>query len=93
MPIFIDIGELIAMRCIDREESCGGHFPKKISYRRRRSKNVTTNCLRMFLAGSTKAKKAEPVLHKEALKFENIKLSQRSYKKCFRELVMRIRKN
>lgn len=76
---FFDIGVLIARDALDRNESCGGHF---------REESVTEDgeALRnddQFTYVSVweyKGEEEEPVLHKEPLIFESIKLSQRSYK-------------
>ncbi len=76
---FFDIGILLARDALDRNESCGGHF---------REESVTEDgeALRnddKFTYVSVweyKGEENEPVLHKEPLIFESIKLSQRSYK-------------
>ncbi|HOF54928.1 MAG TPA: fumarate reductase/succinate dehydrogenase flavoprotein subunit [Prolixibacteraceae bacterium] len=76
---FFDIGELIALDALDRNESCGGHF---------REESVTEDgeALRndekytYVSVWEHQGEGKEPVLHKEPLIYENIKLSQRSYK-------------
>lgn len=76
---FFDIGELMALDALDRNESCGGHF---------REESVTEDgeALRndekytYVSVWENQGEGKEPVLHKEPLIFENIKLSQRSYK-------------
>ncbi|NLX29295.1 MAG: fumarate reductase/succinate dehydrogenase flavoprotein subunit [Bacteroidales bacterium] len=76
---FFDIGELMALDALDRNESCGGHF---------REESVTEDgeALRndekytYVSVWEHQGEGKEPVLHKEPLIFENIKLSQRSYK-------------
>ena len=76
---FFDIGELMARDALVRNESCGGHF---------REESVTEDGEAMrndekFANVSVwefQGDKKEPVLHIEPLEFENVKLSQRSYK-------------
>ena len=76
---FFDIGELMARGALDRNESCGGHF---------REESVTDDGEakrddEKFTYVSNWEYKGEgekPTLHKEDLVFENVKLTQRSYK-------------
>ncbi len=76
---FFDIGELMALDALDRNESCGGHF---------REESVTEDgeALRnddKFTYVSVwdhQGEGKEPLLIKEPLIFESIKLTQRSYK-------------
>jgi succinate dehydrogenase / fumarate reductase flavoprotein subunit len=76
---FFDIGELMALDALDRNESCGGHF---------REESVTEDgeALRndekftYVSVWECKGEGKEPSLIREPLVFENIKLSQRSYK-------------
>ncbi|MDR2910197.1 MAG: fumarate reductase/succinate dehydrogenase flavoprotein subunit [Bacteroidales bacterium] len=76
---FFDIGELIAYDALDRNESCGGHFREESATeegeaKRNDDKYTYVSCWEY------KGEGQEPVLHKEDLVFENVKLSQRSYK-------------
>ena len=76
---FLDIGELMARDALDRNESCGGHFREESATEegeaRRDDENYTyVSCWEY------KGEKEEPVLHKEDLVFENVELTQRSYK-------------
>ena len=76
---FLELGELMCRDALHREESCGGHF-------RTEHQTPDGEALRddehfayvaaWEYAGEGKA----PVLNKEPLVYENIKLSQRSYK-------------
>jgi succinate dehydrogenase / fumarate reductase flavoprotein subunit len=76
---FFDIGDLMARDALERNESCGGHF---------REESVTEDgeALRndeKFANVSVwefKGENKEPQLHVESLKFENVELTQRSYK-------------
>ncbi len=76
---FFDIGELIARDALDRNESCGGHFREESvtedGEAKRNDENFTYVSCWEF-----KGEVQEPVLHKEDLVFENVKLTQRSYK-------------
>jgi succinate dehydrogenase / fumarate reductase flavoprotein subunit len=76
---FLDIGELMAMDALDRNESCGGHFREESvtedgEAKRNDEKFTYVSCWEY------KGEGQEPVLHKEDLVFENVKLTQRSYK-------------
>lgn len=76
---FFDIGELMAMDALDRNESCGGHFREESvtedgEAKRNDEKFTYVSCWEF------KGEGQEPVLHKENLVFENVKLTQRSYK-------------
>ena len=76
---FIDIGELLARDALDRNESCGGHFREESATeegeaKRNDEKFTYVSCWEY------KGEDQEPLLHKEELKFENVKLTQRSYK-------------
>jgi succinate dehydrogenase / fumarate reductase flavoprotein subunit len=76
---FLELGELMARDALNRSESCGGHF-------REESQTPEGEALRddanfsYVAAWEYKGEGQEPVLHKESLVFENIKLAQRSYK-------------
>lgn len=76
---FLELGELMARDALNRTESCGGHF-------REESQTPEGEALRddanfsYVAAWEYKGEGQEPVLHKESLVFENIKLAQRSYK-------------
>ncbi|MCY1721756.1 fumarate reductase/succinate dehydrogenase flavoprotein subunit [Prolixibacteraceae bacterium Z1-6] len=76
---FLDIGELMARDALDRNESCGGHFREESATeegeaKRNDEKFTYVSCWEY------KGEGEEPTLHKEDLVFENVKLTQRSYK-------------
>ena len=77
---FIEIGELMAMDALHREESCGGHFREEYQTGEgealRNDKDFT-----YVAAWEYKGDNTEPTLHKEPLVFENIEVKQRDYKK------------
>lgn len=76
---FIELGELMVTDALDRRESCGGHF-------RLESQTEEGEALRdddhfaFVSAWEFTGENQEEVLHKEELIFENVKLTQRSYK-------------
>ena len=75
----IEMGILMAQDALDRNESCGGHFREESvteeGEAKRNDENFTyVSCWEFQGEGK------EPILHKEELVFENIQLSQRSYK-------------
>ena len=76
---FIDIGELMARDALDRNESCGGHFREESATEEGEAKR-NDELFTYVSCWEFKGEGKEPELHKEPLKFENIKLSQRSYK-------------
>ena len=76
---FLDIGELMARDALDRKESCGGHFREESvtgEGEAKRDDDQFTYVSCWEYPGDGK----EPALHKEDLVFENVKLTQRSYK-------------
>jgi succinate dehydrogenase / fumarate reductase flavoprotein subunit len=76
---FMELAELICKDALHRAESCGGHF-------REESQTPDGEALRddehfaYVAAWEYAGPNAEPVLNKEPLEFENVTLSQRSYK-------------
>jgi succinate dehydrogenase / fumarate reductase flavoprotein subunit len=76
---FLELGELMCIDALHRQESCGGHF-------REESQTPEGEALRddanfSYVAGWEYAGEGQsPILNKEPLVFENVKLSQRSYK-------------
>lgn len=76
---FLELGELMAVDALARTESCGGHFREESKTdddeARRDDKNF---CYVAAWEYAQDGKK--PKLHKEELKFENVELTQRSYK-------------
>src|SRR6056297_993636 len=76
---FFDIGELMARDALDRNESCGGHFREESVTDDGEAKRDDDN-FTFVSCWEYKGEDKEPVLHKEDLVFENVKLTQRSYK-------------
>jgi succinate dehydrogenase / fumarate reductase, flavoprotein subunit len=75
---FLELGELMVDDALNRSESCGGHF--------REESTIDGEALRkddefMYVAAwEYKGDNQPEVLHKEELKYETVKPSQRSYK-------------
>jgi succinate dehydrogenase / fumarate reductase flavoprotein subunit len=76
---FLELAELMCIDALHREESCGGHF-------RTEHQTADGEALRhddrfAYVAAWEYGGDAKPpILHKEPLAFENVALSQRSYK-------------
>lgn len=76
---FLELGELMVEDALQRSESCGGHF-------REESQTEENEALRnddlysYVAAWQYMGDNTPEVLHKEDLIFENVKLTQRSYK-------------
>ena len=79
MADFLELGELMCRDALHREESCGGHF--RTEYHTPDGEALRNDEKFAYVAAWEYAGEGkEPVLNKEPLIFENIKLSQRSYK-------------
>jgi succinate dehydrogenase / fumarate reductase, flavoprotein subunit len=76
---FLELGELMIVDALDRAESCGGHFREESQTEEGEAlRNDDDYCY--VAAWEYKGDNQPEVLHKEVLKFENVKLTQRSYK-------------
>src|SRR5262249_58644301 len=76
---FLELGELMALDALDREESCGAHFREEHQTKdgeALRDDERFCNVAALEYAGPG----AKPARHVEPLHFENVVLSQRSYK-------------
>jgi succinate dehydrogenase / fumarate reductase flavoprotein subunit len=76
---FLDFAELMVIDALDRQESCGGHFNEAYQTEENEAKRDDENFCHVSaweFAGEGKA----PILNKEPLVFENVELTQRSYK-------------
>lgn len=76
---FLELGELFAKDALHRNESCGGHFREEYQTEEGEAQRDDDN-FAYVAAWEYKGDPREAVLHKEELKFENVKLVQRSYK-------------
>jgi succinate dehydrogenase / fumarate reductase flavoprotein subunit len=76
---FLELGELMCRDALHREESCGGHF--RTEYQTPDGEALRDDEHFAYVAAWEYAGEGKPpVLNKEPLVYENIKLSQRSYK-------------
>ena len=76
---FLEFAELMCTDALHREESCGGHFREEhqtADGEAQRDDSRFTYAAAWEFTGVGNA----PVLHKEPLVFENVPLTQRSYK-------------
>ncbi len=69
----------MAKDALHREERCGGHFRAEHQTEEGEAKRDDVN-FAYVAAWEYKGENADEQLHKEELKFENVKLTQRSYK-------------
>jgi succinate dehydrogenase / fumarate reductase flavoprotein subunit len=76
---FLEFGELMIVDALARQESCGGHFNEAYQTEENEAKRDDENFCHVAAWEYTGPEK-EPVFHKEPLVFENVELSQRSYK-------------
>jgi len=76
---FLELGELMCRDALHRNESCGGHF--RVEYQTPDGEARRDDEHFAYVAAWEFAGEGQPpILNKEPLVFENIKLSQRSYK-------------
>jgi succinate dehydrogenase / fumarate reductase flavoprotein subunit len=75
---FIELGELMCLDALDRNESCGGHFREE--YQTEDGEALRDDEKFSYVAAWEYKGVSDFTLHKEDLKYENIKIAQRSYK-------------
>jgi succinate dehydrogenase / fumarate reductase flavoprotein subunit len=76
---FLELGELMCLDALHREESCGGHFREE--YQTEDGEALRDDERFAYVAAWAYAgSDRPPVLHKEPLAFEYVHLAQRSYK-------------
>ncbi|HET6245560.1 MAG: fumarate reductase/succinate dehydrogenase flavoprotein subunit [Bacteroidetes bacterium] len=76
---FFELGELMVDDAMHRNESCGGHF--RAEYQTEEGEALRDDQNFSYVAAwEFTGVGNEPILHKEDLKFEEIKVAQRSYK-------------
>jgi len=76
---FLEFGELMILDALARQESCGGHFNEAYQTEENEAQRDDEAFCHVS-AWEYKGKDTDPEMHKEPLVFENVKLSQRSYK-------------
>ena len=75
---FIELGELLAIDALNRQESCGGHFREEFQLDGEALRNDKK--FRYVSAWEFNGENKKEKHHKEKLEFENVSLTQRSYK-------------
>ena len=76
---FLEFAELMCLDALERNESCGGHF--RLEYQTKEGEALRDDEHYCHVAAWEYAgPNARPNLIKESLRFEYVKLSQRSYK-------------
>ncbi|MCI0339282.1 MAG: fumarate reductase/succinate dehydrogenase flavoprotein subunit [Acidobacteria bacterium] len=76
---FLEFAELLAFDALHREESCGGHFREE--YQTEDGEALRNDGQFAYVAAwEYKGMDQFPVLHKEPLIYEEVKMTQRSYK-------------
>jgi succinate dehydrogenase / fumarate reductase flavoprotein subunit len=76
---FLEFAELMVMDAFERKESCGGHFNEAYQTEEQEAMRDDENFCHVA-AWEYKGDDTDPERHKEPLVFENVELTQRSYK-------------
>ncbi len=76
---FIELGELMAIDALQREESCGGHFREEFQTEEGEALRNDKD-FKYVSAWEYKGDKENPALNKEILVYEFIEIKQRNYK-------------
>ena len=76
---FLQFGELMVMDALERKESCGCHFNEDFQTDEHEALRDDENFCHVS-AWEFRGNSHKPKLHKESLEFENVELTQRSYK-------------
>ena len=74
---FLELGELMMLDALDRNESCGGHFREE--YQTEDGEALRRDDEYAYVS-AWEWDDNDPILHKEELTFENVELKTRSYK-------------
>ena len=75
---YLELGELMAVDALNRNESCGGHFREE--YQTPEGEALRNDADYAFVSAWEFEDVGKWQLHKESLEFENVKLATRSYK-------------
>jgi succinate dehydrogenase / fumarate reductase flavoprotein subunit len=76
---FMEFAELMCLDALERDESCGGHFREEHATEEGEAKRDDDR-FAYAAVWEFKGVGQRPMLHKEQLTFESVKLAQRSYK-------------
>ncbi|MEL6391255.1 MAG: fumarate reductase/succinate dehydrogenase flavoprotein subunit [Bacteroidota bacterium] len=74
---FLELGEVMVLDALNREESCGGHFREE--YQTAEGEALRRDDEFAYVA-AWEWDDTEPIMHREDLIFENVELKTRSYK-------------
>lgn len=74
---FLEMGEVMILDALNRNESCGGHFREEYQSEGGEAQRDDEN---YTYVAAWEWDEVEPKLHKEELEFENVELKTRSYK-------------
>lgn len=77
---FITMGELVAYDALNRNESCGGHFREEYQTEEGEAKRDDENFFYVACWEYQGDDEKAPILHKEPLVYEAIKVQTRNYK-------------
>jgi succinate dehydrogenase / fumarate reductase flavoprotein subunit len=75
---YLELGELMAVDALDRNESCGGHFREE--YQTEEGEASRNDDEYTYVSAWEFEEVGKWNLHKEPLEFENVELATRSYK-------------
>jgi len=75
---FLEFGELMCQDALERDESCGGHF--RTEHQTKEGEAKRNDAKFTHVSAWEYQKGGKPQLHKEPLKYEEVKLATRSYK-------------
>ena len=75
---FLEMGELLALDALSRNESCGGHFREE--YQTDEGECLRNDVDYMYVAAWEFLGDGDFKMHKEPLKYEEIEVKQRIYK-------------
>ncbi len=76
---FLEFGELMCRDALERAESCGGHFRLESQTEEGEAKRNDDDYCHAAV-WEFKGEEQAPQMHKEQMEFENVQLTQRSYK-------------
>lgn len=76
---FLEFGELLCHDALERRESCGAHFREEFQTAEGEAKRDDANYCHVA-AWEYQGAGQKPILHKEPLNFEEVHLTERSYK-------------
>ena len=75
---FFDVARLMCLDALNRQESCGAHFREESQTETGEAKRIDEEY--SYVSVWEFKQNEQPVLHKEPLTFEYVKLAERSYK-------------